>query len=219
MDISSLAFGLLSGLSLFFTSPVSERVPKKLNLYTDSGLHAFYSLPSEIQGHIKSMFMSLIKSELKYLYFEDRLVKKGIFISNYCQKLDREESKIAYDEDHANDRYVESIFFTGESNSYFDKNHHYLCLKRSRIGMLSRLECKQQEVSLVTFKNNTIKAYYKRDNEGYDLQMSFLSIEQIRDNLDCLGLALAYNCFDSAKADSIPLHSLCRKVCYGIGES
>ncbi len=205
--------GFLYGLSLFLVSQESKKVPKKLNIYTDAhkACYGFYSLPSEIQEHITSLFISHISSELKYQNFQKTLLNNGIFRSDYCKQLDREENKIAYDEDHPNDRYVQSLFYTERSTQYFKQNHYHLCLKRSRLGILKMLDCKQSEVSLVTFKNNVIKVYYKRDDEGYDLQLWLLSINQIKDKLDCLPFALAYKDFDSSKKDFIPIHLLCRK--------
>lgn len=194
-------------------------VTNNYHINSYSAMNAFYSFPLEIRENIKSKFIELTKLESSRKYeFDCKLHGLEISMQEYAQELDHKESKFAYDEDVSGDRFVRAEFFTGEPKIYYPNSpHYYLTLGRCGIGVLRQLSCKQKEISLVTFKDDIIKAYYKRDNqEGYDVQVwpvGKKKIDQFMNKIDCLTLVLIYHCFDFRNlVEPIPARSPWRKI-------
>jgi len=200
MQLTSWVVDLICAASLFF---IPEKIEKKREL------EHYYLLPLETKNHIKSMFVGLIQKEAKYTSFKKIFANYSIRINNCCPELGTRECTIAYDEGCPGDRYVRSILCPQNSRFHScSEQHYHLCVGRCGMGILSTLpDFDQRRVSLLTFKNNIIKAYYKRDNGRYDLQEWYLGIEPIINKLSCVQLALVYNSFERAQNSETTLLS------------
>lgn len=181
----------------------------QINTYT--ALLNFYLLPPEIHEHIKLKFIECMRSDVqKFNYFESRCNNR--INVRTCTQLPALESKIAWRKKYENDDIY--VLYGGPYGS-FSNPHYLLNICRYGMGEIQRLKC-YQDASLVTFKDDIIEVYHRKDNE-YDVQTWYLDKENqlllTVQYLSCLQLAILYNCFEyPKKIDPIPLASPFRKM-------